>query len=181
MKTVIHHGNPSLNKAGNVGSHVELQLHAEVEGEWSGIYKLASHGMTPEEFMARVSELKAYHAAKMKRLNGFRDLKTRDVVVDGGAKYRIMDVNILERGNDVELRLGVYEIGPLGHQRLAFKMGAKDGLLYPSIDAVPADVVIEVTVRMRIAELALHAATHATFVRLLATGLPDEQAVEAVT
>ena len=167
MKTFVHHGHASTNRRGQVGSHVEIHLHAEADHEWSGVYRFASHGMTADQFLARVAELKAYHAAKMGRLNGFRELRMRDIVVDG-TKYRIMDINIIERGSDVELRLGVYEIGALGHQSLAFTMGAKDGLIYPSIDAVPADVVIEVTVRRRISVLALHAAAHASFVSQLA-------------
>lgn len=170
MRTLVHHGHASTTRLGKVGSRVELHLHAETAEEWSGVYKFASHGMTADQFMARVAELKAYHVAKMQRLNGFRDLKMKDIVTQG-VKYRIIEANIVERGSDVELRLGVYEIGSLGHQRLAFTMGAKNGLIYPSIDAVPADVVIEVTVRMRIVELAMRAALHESFVAQLAEKL----------
>lgn len=166
MRTVIHHGRHSVHRHKGVGSHVEIHFHGEGDGEWSGIYRFGSHGMSVDDFHARVSELKAYHHAKVKRLNGFKELRMRDIIVDG-VKHRIIDANLTERGSDVELKISVYIIGALGHQHLAFTMGAKDGLVYPSIEAVPTDVVIEVMVRRRISELALHAAAHEAFVAQL--------------
>jgi len=159
MRTLVHHGHASTTRDGRIGSHVELHLHAETAEEWSGTYRFASHGMTSDEFVARVGDLKAYHAAKMSRLNGFRALKMRDVNV-GGVKHRIIEANILERGTDVELRLGVYVISALGHQHHAFTMDHRNGLIYPNIEAVPDDDAIVAIVRKRISDLTWVTSTH---------------------
>lgn len=162
MKTAIHHGAVSVHRSGGVGSQVTIRITGEVDGEWDGIYRFGSHGMSVDDFHARVAELKAYHAAKMKRLNGFRDLKMRDIL-EGGAKHRIIEANIIERGEDVELRLGVYLINSLGFQFLAFTMDHKNGLIFPNVDAIPDDDAIERIVRMRIRSLNDVISTHDRF------------------
>ncbi len=163
MRTLIHHAKASLDRDGNFGSRVEIHMHAESPDEWSGIYHFGSHGMTVADFHDRVSELKAYHHAKMKRLNGFKELRMRDIVVDG-VTHRIVDATLLERGPDVELKLGVYLIGALGHQVLAFRKS----LVYPSIEAVPDDDSIVRIARARIEQLVYGIASHEAFIKQVA-------------
>lgn len=167
MKTIIHHGRPSVHRHRGVGSHVEIHMHAEGAGEWSGVYKLSSHGMTAEAFASRVAELKAYHAAKMNRLKDFELLRAADIFVDG-VKHRITDANLIECGVDVELRLGVSIIGAGGGVLRAFTMGRQNGLIYPSIAAVPSDAEIVRIVRWRIEALVLGGAAHDAFLSRIA-------------
>lgn len=162
MKTLIHHGQPSVRR-GIVGSHVELQLLAEKDGEWSGVYHFPSHGMTPQEFVARVQSVTELHKIKMRRFNGFVALRKREFRV-GAETYRILDCSLAERGTDYELSLFVVRVTGPNQFEAQFRMDHRDGLLYPSLDAVPSDTEIEDIVTTRIGVDEAQKEQHANFV-----------------
>lgn len=167
MKTAVHHGPVSIH-GGKVGSHVELHLLAEADGEWSGVYHFPSHGMSPHQFARRVAEITRAHHAKSERLNGFVELRKKDLVVDGET-YRVVDCNLVERGTDYELKLAVAR-QPYNFQPI-LRMDHRDGLLYPSVDAVPSDREIELMVRTMIATKRVREAEHDRFVADVATAM----------
>lgn len=169
MKTVVHHG-PTSVRRGDVGSHVELHLLAEADGEWSGVYHFASHGMSPQAFTKRVHAIERAHHAKSQRLTGFVALREKEFTV-GGAVYRIIDCNLVERGTDYELMLrAVRVLGPKQFVPI-LRMDHRDGLLYPSVDAVPSDAEIEMMVRTMIATKNVREAAHAKFVADVAAAM----------
>jgi len=75
----------------------------DVDGLHPGRYAFSSHGLSPAQLTARVDALQSYHAAKSRRLDGFRHV--HGTTLRPG--YRISDCTIRERGTDVELVLRV--------------------------------------------------------------------------
>lgn len=166
MKTAIHHGQTSIRR-GEVGSHVEVHLQPEKDGEWSGVYTFASHGMTPHEFVGRVQAIRDLHRLKTRRLNGFVELRKRDITI-GDDVFRVIDCNLFGRGTDYELLVGVARVLGNGEFEQRFKLDHRDGLLYPSLDAVPTDAEIEDMVRSRIEVGETQKAAHASFLASVA-------------
>lgn len=152
MKTTVKHGNASV-RDGQIGSHVELHLDGEGASEWSGVYSFSSHGMTADQFVTHVDNLKAYHQAKMSRLNTMKTIPPRALAgVSIAATLR-------ERGTDVELVVGVTpDAGK------TFTMDRRDGMLYPSVAEVPDNQTIVGIVRARMLRMQRHEGDHAAFV-----------------
>jgi hypothetical protein len=161
VKTKIHHGPTSIHR-GEVGSHVELHLLAEAPGEWSGVYNFSSHGMSPQDFVRHVHGLTNSHQIKTRRLNGFVSLRKKELII-GADTFRIIDCNLAERGNDFELLLGVVRVVGENEFEPRLRLDARDGLLYPSLDAVPDDAEIEDMVRTLIGVGDAQKAEHASF------------------
>lgn len=162
MKIALHHGRPTIRQ-GEVGSHVALHFHAEADGEWDGVYHFPSHGLTAQQVFGKVQDFKSFHAMKVRRLNGFVELRKRKFVVNS-EMYCLGDCTVRHHGTDIELLVGVDQLIGDGVWNRVFKMDYRDGLLYPSIDAVPKDDDIEALVISRITITDQHIVNHAAFV-----------------
>ena len=161
MKSLVHHGNPSVHK-GNVGSHVAVHLISEKEGEWCGIYHFSSHGMAAQDVVDRVNALRTYHSKKSARLNGWRGLLARPVLIAGNAW--MLDIMVGERGDNVELYVGAVRVDGTDQTEIRS--------VYATIDDVPTDGQIVQMVKQKVSAASAAAAQHATMVSAVAGMLP---------
>lgn len=132
----IHFGNPTKHaETGQIGSTVHLNL--EKEAGYDGRYVFDTFGMKPADVKAKVDALRAHHAAKAQRLDGFKAAVRDHQIAVQGRTFQIVDCTLWESAGEVELYVDVREIGSQRRIR-GFPIIRR----FASIDVVPDNEAI---------------------------------------
>jgi hypothetical protein len=156
-------------RTAKLGADMHLQI--EHDG-WHGRYRIASHGMSPDDVAIKLQRFEAHHASWVDRLTEMHAQHDSEFDV-AGQTYRIVDFTMPSCQPGTRCRV-IISARMVQEDSLVRVPGMPLTLWFNSLSAVPSANDLVALLRQRLTERATIADAHEQFIGRVAQRLRDE-------